>query len=149
MDRPVTDQLIPTFLPPLKEEAHKQYRRLGFETVRDDHHSSSKESTKHQGTSFLRSSIKSNKEQSRISAFDPSNKSLPKYLDKDESARDINSVRHLLNGKDVKMSNVLWELSLRKDAYIPVHNIKEIMEKQRKKSKAAASRYVSNSQLWL
>jgi hypothetical protein len=70
------------------------------------------------GGSFLRSSIKSIKE-ARVSAFDPSNKSLPKYVDKDEGARDINQVRHLLKGKDVKMTGVLWELSLRKDAYLP------------------------------
>lgn len=78
----------------------------------------------------MRSSLQSVKE-GRISAFDPSNKSLPKYLDKDEGARDINSVRHLLSGKDVKMTGVLWELSLRKDAYLPAS--KDILARNRSK----------------
>jgi len=39
------------------------------------------------------------------------NKSLPVY--RDHNLGDSSSVRHLLNGKDVRMSGVLWELGLR------------------------------------
>ena len=47
---------------------------------------------------------------------DPTHKALPPYTDKCESSRDCNTVRHLLNGRDVKMSNVIWEVGLRRDS---------------------------------
>ena len=41
---------------------------------------------------------------------------MPKFTDKVEDANNYNQIRHLMNnGK--KMSGVLWELSLRHDAY--------------------------------
>ena len=36
---------------------------------------------------------------------------MPKYTDRVYA--DANPIRHLLKGKDVKMSGVLWELGLR------------------------------------
>lgn len=41
---------------------------------------------------------------------------MPKFTDKIESAHDYNKIRHLMK-PDKKMSEVLWELSLRPDAY--------------------------------
>ena len=41
---------------------------------------------------------------------------MPKFTDKVESAKDYNAVRHLMKSNK-KMSEVLWELSLRPDAY--------------------------------
>ena len=41
---------------------------------------------------------------------------MPKFTDKIESAQDYNQVRHLMKANK-KMSQVLWELSLRPDAY--------------------------------
>jgi hypothetical protein len=42
------------------------------------------------------------------------NKSLPVY--RDHCSGDSSSVRHLLKGKDLRMSGVLWELGLREYA---------------------------------
>lgn len=45
-----------------------------------------------------------------------SHKSMPKFTDREDNTKNYNKVRHLMkNGK--KMSVVLWELSLRGDAY--------------------------------
>jgi hypothetical protein len=41
---------------------------------------------------------------------------MPKFTNKIESAHDYNSIRHLIKSNK-KMSQVLWELSLRPDAY--------------------------------
>lgn len=65
----------------------------------------------------LRKSLKSIRDL-RVSAFDPVHKSLPKYSE--GSMTDCNSVRHLLAGRDVRMSGLLWELSLREEAYKPL-----------------------------
>lgn len=41
---------------------------------------------------------------------------MPKFTDKVENVHDYNRVRHLMKGNK-KMSEVLWELSLRGDTY--------------------------------
>jgi hypothetical protein len=41
---------------------------------------------------------------------------MPKFTDKIESAHDYNEIRHLMKANK-KMSQVLWELSLRPDAH--------------------------------
>lgn len=41
---------------------------------------------------------------------------MPKFTNKIDSAQDYNQVRHLMKSTK-KMSQVLWELSLRPDAY--------------------------------
>lgn len=41
---------------------------------------------------------------------------MPKFTDKVNSTHNYNKVRHLMKGGK-KMSEVLWELSLRGDAY--------------------------------
>jgi len=46
-----------------------------------------------------------------VTAFDPANKSMPKYTDRVYT--NANPIRHLLKGQDVKMSGVIWELNLR------------------------------------
>jgi hypothetical protein len=38
---------------------------------------------------------------------------MPKYTDRVYA--NANPIRHLLKGQDVKMSQVIWELNLRKD----------------------------------
>jgi hypothetical protein len=43
-------------------------------------------------------------------------------------------VRHLLKGKDVKMTGVLWELSLRKEAYLPVFGKTKEVGKRKKRT---------------
>jgi len=41
---------------------------------------------------------------------------MPKFTDKVDTTHNYNKIRHLMKG-DNRMSDVLWELSLRGDAY--------------------------------
>lgn len=64
-------------------------------------------------------------------------KSMPKFTDKIEDIANYNKVRHLMQGPNKKMSEVLWELSLRTDAY----KKNELDEENRRKFTAATKNH--------
>eukprot|EP00347_Sterkiella_histriomuscorum_P024001 403332647 len=98
----ILQSYAPTFLPPISNQARKQLDQL--------------EVIVEKTRTIVKGLHKKPDSLQMISSFDGFHKSMPKFTDKVEDANNYNQIRHLMNnGK--KMSGVLWELSLRHDAY--------------------------------
>ncbi|CDW85368.1 UNKNOWN [Stylonychia lemnae] len=109
----ILSQYAPTFLPPIGPAAKRQYDKLDVIL----------EKTK----TLVKGLHKKPEALQLVSSFEGFHKSMPKFTDKIETAHDYNQIRHLMKANK-KMSQVLWELSLRPDA----HKKDEIEENRRK-----------------